>query len=199
MDAKHMGRSSWLAIAALIPFLTACSGNVAVSPTITVTATVTAEVTVTTPTPAPTTAPDDAIDLEDAQGIVKAVCLLADAYWKFEPVLRRLPSDPSQLSNAKKKAEEVVFAFDAMEGLLVIGPNGGWSDAAYGLNAIQIGSMIATSRPFFVSAAQAKTVDELVNLGMGVLDNPVGPGDVGPFMAHLPQKEAEQLSTCTKF
>jgi hypothetical protein len=195
-----IARDSWgtrlriLALAVAAIALTACVP--AASPTPAITVTTTATVTAT-PRATPSS-PDEEGLRRDADLVVTVVCEVSTAYANFVEVIDRLRGNQSSLPKAKKAAEDVVFALDAMQGRLTIGPEGGWSDSNFGLNMLQIAYMIGANQPVFTSATQASSATDMLSLYEGVLSNPVAPEDVSLFMQYLPPEQAEAIGVCAQ-
>jgi len=174
--------------------LTSCVPAASPAPTVTVTTTA----TVTEAPRATSSSPNEEALRRDADLVVAVVCDVSTAYANFVEAMDRLRENQSSLPKARNAAEDVVFALDAMQGRLTVGPEGGWSNSNFGLNMLQIAYTIEANRPVFTSATQASSATDMLSLYEGVLSNPVAPEDVSLFMQSLPPEQAEAIGLCAQ-
>lgn len=179
-----------------LTLVTGCTGTSPVQPEAEmVTVTATATVTVS-PDPQPSSSFDPEGRRRDAQHIVDLTCKVQTAYLAFDQVASDLPANPQNFREAKSLAADVAFAIEGLSALSIMGPAEGWTDPWLALRALQFSEAVDGSRAYFESAAKAKSVDDLISLFFGVLDNPINPAAAGDLPGWLPPEQADQFSRC---
>jgi hypothetical protein len=117
-------------------------------------------------------------------------------YGEFEQVAADLQARPDLFKEARELAEEVAFSLDAATPLLVAGPPGGWSDPWLALEALTTADSVDSNRPLFESAGETASAEELVDMSLGVLGNPLDDPLVYEVAQRLPTEQRQQLLAC---
>lgn len=178
----------------LSALLVGCTGTpeaASVTQTVTVTATIEAR-----PEDPPSLAADEAGTARDAQFIVDRICQVQAAYVEFEQLTGNLAANPDNYRQAKDLAAGVAFTIDGLSSRMAMGPSEGWTDPWLALRALQVADVVDGSRTYFESAARAESVDELISLVIGVLDDPIKSAVLGDLPGRLPAAQKEELLRC---